>query len=48
MRNSIPRTIVAGLAALARKRGLKLALLPGDRLADARLEEASTLPRGAV
>ena len=36
------------LAALARKRGLKLALLPGDRLADARLEEASTLPRGAV
>ena len=36
------------LAALARKRGVKLALLPGDRLADARLEEASTLPRDAV
>ena len=36
------------LAALARKRGLKLALLPGDRRADARLEAASTLPRRAV
>jgi cobaltochelatase CobN len=36
------------LAALARKRGLKLALLPGDGRADARLEEASTLPRDAV
>ncbi len=36
------------LAALARKGGLKLALLPGDRRADARLEAASTLPRGAV
>ena len=31
------------LAALARRRGLKLALLPGDRRADSRLEEASTL-----
>ena len=36
------------LAALARKGGLKLALLPGDRRADGRLEAASTLPRGAV
>jgi cobaltochelatase CobN len=31
------------LAALARRQGLKLALSPGDRRADARLEEASTL-----
>ena len=36
------------LAALARKRGLKLALVPGDRRADARLEQASTMTRGAV
>ncbi len=36
------------LAALARRRGLKLALLPGDRRADSRLEEASTFARGAV
>ncbi len=36
------------LAALARRRGLKLALLPGDRRRDPRLEEASTLARGAV
>jgi cobaltochelatase CobN len=36
------------LAALARKGGLKLALLPGDRRADACLEAASTVPRGAV
>jgi len=32
------------LAALARKSEVKLALLPGDRRADTRLEEASTLP----
>ena len=31
------------LAALARRQGLRLALSPGDRRADARLEEASTL-----
>ena len=31
------------LAALARKQGIKLALLPGDRRADARLDQASTL-----
>jgi len=31
------------LAALARKRGIALALLPGDRRADARLDAASTL-----
>ncbi len=31
------------LAALARRRGIKLALLPGDRRADQRLEAASTL-----
>src|SRR5271165_1501431 len=36
------------LAALARNRGFKLALLPGDRRADARLEDASTLPPEAV
>jgi cobaltochelatase CobN len=36
------------LAALARKRGVKLALLPGDRRADARLEEASTVAPRAV
>src|SRR6201988_3456486 len=33
------------LAALALKRGVKLALLPGDRRADQRLEQASTLQR---
>ena len=32
------------LAALARRRAVKLALLPGDRRPDARLAEASTLP----
>ncbi len=32
------------LAALARRRGIALALLPGDRRADARLDAASTLP----
>ena len=31
------------LAALARRSGVKLALLPGDRRRDARLDEASTL-----
>src|SRR5271155_3938674 len=36
------------LAALARRSGVKLALLPGDRRRDARLEAASTLPRDAV
>ena len=36
------------LASLARKRGVKLALLPGDRRADARLEQASTLVPSAV
>jgi cobaltochelatase CobN len=36
------------LASLARKRGVKLALLPGDRRADARLEQASTLAPRAV
>jgi cobaltochelatase CobN len=36
------------LAALARRRGVKLALLPGDRRADARLNEASTLGLSAV
>ena len=36
------------LAALARRRDVKLALLPGDRRRDARLEEASTLGRDAV
>jgi len=36
------------LAALARKRGVKLALLPGDRRRDARLDEASTLDGDAV
>ena len=36
------------LTALARNRSVKLALLPGDRRADARLEAASTLPRDAV
>ncbi len=36
------------LAALARRRGVKLALLPGDRRRDARLNEASTLGSGAV
>ncbi len=36
------------LAALARRSGVKLALLPGDRRRDARLDEASTLGSGAV
>ncbi len=36
------------LAALARKHGVKLALFPGDRRADARLEQASTLAPSAV
>src|SRR5271166_46330 len=36
------------LAALARLRGIKLAFLPGDRRADSRLEEASTLAPDAV
>src|SRR6202142_2333332 len=36
------------LRALARRSGLKLALLPGDRRRDARLDEASTLNPDAV
>ncbi len=36
------------LSALARRSDLKLALLPGDRRRDARLDEASTLDPGAV
>jgi cobaltochelatase CobN len=36
------------LATLARRRGVKLALLPGDRRPDARLAEVSTLPPGSV
>ena len=36
------------LSALARRSGVKLALLPGDRRRDARLDEASTLDRDAV
>src|ERR1700735_2040029 len=36
------------LAALARRRDVKLALLPGDRRRDARLDEASTLDPDAV
>src|SRR5271157_5587719 len=36
------------LAALARRRGIRLALLPGDRRADARLEQASTLASDAL
>ncbi len=36
------------LAALARKEGIKLALLPGDRRADARLDQASTLAPDAA
>jgi cobaltochelatase CobN len=36
------------LAALARKTGVKLALLPGDRRRDARLDKASTLEADAV
>ncbi len=36
------------LAALARRNGIKLALLPGDRRADGRLDVASTLPPDAV
>ena len=36
------------LSALARRSGVKLALLPGDRRRDARLDEASTLDPDAV
>jgi cobaltochelatase CobN len=36
------------LRALARRSDVKLALLPGDRRSDARLDEASTLESGAV
>ncbi|HLX99080.1 MAG TPA: cobaltochelatase subunit CobN, partial [Roseiarcus sp.] len=36
------------LSALARRCGVKLALLPGDRRRDARLDEASTLESGAL
>jgi len=36
------------LAALARRNGVKLALLPGDRRRDARLDQASTLDSHAV
>jgi cobaltochelatase CobN len=36
------------LSALARRSGLKLALLPGDRRRDGRLDEASTLDPGAA
>ena len=36
------------LAALARRSGVKVALLPGDRRQDARLDEASTLDGDAV
>ena len=36
------------LSALARRSDLKLALLPGDRRRDARLDEASTLDPDAV
>ena len=36
------------LSALARRSDIKLALLPGDRRRDARLDEASTLESGAV
>jgi cobaltochelatase CobN len=36
------------LGALARRSGVKLALLPGDRRGDARLDEASTLGADAV
>ena len=36
------------LAALARRSGVKVALLPGDRRRDARLDEASTLGSDAV
>jgi cobaltochelatase CobN len=36
------------LRALARRSGVKLALLPGDRRRDARLDEASSLESGAV
>jgi cobaltochelatase CobN len=36
------------LGALARRSGAKLALLPGDRRRDARLDEASTLESGAT
>ncbi len=39
---------VGELAALARKRGIKLALLPGDRRADARLDAASTFAPDAT
>ena len=36
------------LSALARRSGVKLALLPGDRRRDPRLDDASTLERGAA
>src|SRR5579863_8636798 len=36
------------LSALARRSGVRLALLPGDRRRDARLNEASTLESGAL
>src|SRR5271169_142654 len=36
------------LSVLARRSGVKLALLPGDRRSDARLDEASTLESAAV
>ena len=36
------------LSALARRSGVKLALLPGDRRGDARLDEASTLDSAAL
>ena len=36
------------LAALARKEGIKLVFLPGDRRADARLDQASTLAPEAI
>ena len=36
------------LAALARRSGVKVALLPGDRRSDARLDEASTIGSDAV
>jgi cobaltochelatase CobN len=36
------------LAALARERGIPLAIVPGDHRADARLDEASTVPAEAL
>src|SRR5271166_4867912 len=39
---------VGELAALSRRRGIKLALLPGDRRADARLDAASTVASDAT